>query len=162
MTDHKIHAVIGVWYRDGKTFYVRRSATMENYPNVWSLLSIQFKPSTFAHDTDSEVVQSLMEQMSRERLSGVGIEIVRYLSSAHCFHNPMNKSVYLHMFQVELDDEPELNPDYYADCAWLTPEEYSERSRGGTCGLCLRMWSDYSVRHSLAERPFAPALVSVE
>jgi hypothetical protein len=162
MTDHQIHAVIGVWYQDGKTFYVRRSAKMENYPNVWSLLSIQFNPSTFAHDTDCKVVQPLMEQMSRERLGGAGIRVVKYLSSSHCFQNPMNKDVYLHMFDVELDDLPKLNPDYYADCAWLTPEEYSERSQGGTCGLCLRMWSDYSVRHRLAKRAFAPALVAAE
>lgn len=162
MANDRIHAVIGVWYKDGKTFYVRRSAKMENYPNVWSLLSIQFVPSTFVHDTDPEVVQSLMEQMAEERLGGVGVRVVRYLTSAHCFRNPMNKAVYLHMFQVELDDQPILNPDYYSDCAWLTPEEYCERSHDAMCGLCLRMWSDYSVRHNLAKRAFAPALVGAE
>jgi hypothetical protein len=162
MSDHEIHAVIGVWCKNGKTFYVLRSERMENYPNVWSLLSIQFEPSTFVEETDFAFVQSLMEQMSRQRLGGVGIRVVRYLTSAHCSENPMNKRVFLHMYQVELDELPDLNPEYYSDFAWLTPEEYVERSRGGSCGLCLRMWSDYSVRHRLARRPFAPALVPAE
>lgn len=158
----EIHAVIGVWYKDGRTFYVRRSPKMANYPNVWSLLSIQFSPTTMAHDTSIEVVQSLMERMSKQRLGGVGIQVRRYLTSAHCSNNPMDKLVFLHMYSIELDDEPELNPDYYTESAWLTPEEYVERSRDSACGLCLRMWSDYSVRHRLSERSFAPALVAAD
>ncbi len=30
----QIEAVIGVWCKDGRTFYVKRSEEMENYPNV--------------------------------------------------------------------------------------------------------------------------------
>ena len=156
MSDREIHAVIGVWYRAGKTFYVRRSATMKNYPNVWSLLSIQFKPATYQEQTDLPFVQSLMDEMSRQRLGGVSIDVRRYLSSAHCSDNPMKKHVFLHMYAVELGCLPRLNREFYQQSAWLHPEEYTRRSQGAACGLCLRMWSDYSVRHSLVARPFAP------
>ncbi len=158
MAENEIHAVIGVWYKEGKTFYVCRSDRMTNYPDVWSLLSIQFDPVTFQEQLNLDYVRSLMERMSRERLGGVGITVLRYLNSAQCSDNPMEKQVILHMYEIELDSVPDLNPDFYCDGAWLTPSEYEERSRGATCGLCLRMWSDYCVRNSLAEHAFAPAL----
>jgi len=160
MLSREIHAFIGVWYEEGKTFYVRRSRKMANYPGVWSLLSIQFEPSSYQEQLDPGYVQSFMEQMSRERLGGVGIRVVRFLSSAHCMQNPMNAHVFLHMYSVELDEMPRLNPEYYEECAWMTPEEYMEKSTGSACGLCLRMWSDYSVRHRLAAQSFAPELVA--
>jgi hypothetical protein len=162
MARGEIHAMIGVWFKDGKTFYVRRSEKMQNYPNVWSLLSIRFEPTSFAHDTDLVVARDLMERMSRERLSGIGITVCRYLTSAHCFSNPTGSRVFLHMFEVELDDLPMLNPEYYSDFAWLTPEEYAARSVGASCGLCVRMWSDYSVRHGLTRQAFAPELVGAQ
>ena len=28
----QIEAVIGVWFKDGRTFYVKRSERMQNYP----------------------------------------------------------------------------------------------------------------------------------
>ena len=45
-----LHAAIGVWHRGSQTFYVKRSAQMQNYPLVWSLLSIQFDPAADAED----------------------------------------------------------------------------------------------------------------
>ena len=41
-TTQHIDAIIGVYVQDDRTFYVKRSPSMENYPNAWSLLSIQF------------------------------------------------------------------------------------------------------------------------
>ena len=48
----QIEAVIGVWFKDGRTFYVKRSEQMENYPNTWSLLSIQFTREELPDFTD--------------------------------------------------------------------------------------------------------------
>jgi hypothetical protein len=153
--DNPIHAVIAVWHRGSRTFYVKRSAKMQNYPLVWSLMSIQFDPLK-VDPLDLEAVQPLFERMSRERLCSAPIRVKRYLSAANCADNPMARRVFLYMYEVELEDEPKLNPDYYVDAEWLEPVEYERRSAGSTCGLCMRMWSDYCVRNRLAERPFAP------
>lgn len=56
--------------------------------------------------------------------------------------------------------EPRLTPAFYVDAAWLDPAEYEQHAAGTTCGLCLRMWSDYCVRHGMTMRPFAAALSS--
>ncbi len=153
--ERPIHAVIAVWHRGPKTFYVRRSDRMANYPLVWSLMSIQFDPDV-VDPFNLASIQPLMEKMSNERLNGAPIRLARYLSSANCADNPMGRRVFLHLYEVELATEPNLNPEYYVDSAWLEPTEYESRSMGATCGLCLRMWSDYCVRNRLADRPFAP------
>ena len=160
MEKPSLHAVIGVWFRDGRTFYVHRSRQMQNYPGAWSLLSIQYEPDDEEDVWDFSWVQSLMERMADDRLGGVGIRVKRYLSTAVCSDNPMRQRVKLHMYQIELDEEPRLNPAFYDDRAWMTPEEYVDCAAGGTCGLCMRMWSDYSVRKGLSSAPFAPPVVA--
>lgn len=155
--DLPIHAVIAVWHRGSKTFYVRRSARMANYPKVWSLMSIQFDPTT-VNPLDAAAVQTLMERMALERLCGAPLRVTRYLSSANCADNPMRRRVFLYLYEVELLEDPRLNPGYYIDSAWLEPAEYEARSFGATCGLCMRMWSDYCVRNRLTDRRFAPAV----
>src|SRR5438128_1957498 len=75
-----IHAVIGVWHRGAKTFYVRRSAKMKNYPLVWSLFSMQFKPEALPDPFDLDAVRVLMHQMALERLGGAVVGLERYLS----------------------------------------------------------------------------------
>lgn len=157
-----IDAVIGVWTRGGRTFYVRRSATMENYPNVWSLLSIQYAPDELPNFLDLPSVQRVMDRMSKQRLAGAAVRVVRHLKSARCSDNPMGARVALHLYQVELDSEPELNPAYYTDWAWFTPEEYIRASANSTCGLCMRMWSDYCVENGLCEARFAPQVIEDE
>ncbi len=152
-----IHAVIAVWHRDAKTFYVKRSAKMANYPLVWSLMSIQFDPATL-NPLEAAAVQPLMDKMARERLCGAPLRVTQYLSSASCADNPMQRRVFLHLYEVELQGEPRLDPNYYVDSAWLEPAEYEVRSSGAACGLCLRMWSDYCVRNRLTDRRFAPAV----
>jgi hypothetical protein len=97
-----------------------------------------------------------MDKMSRDRLCGAALRVTQYLSSASCADNPMRCRVFLHLYEVELQGEPDVNPDYYVDAAWLDPGEYEARSAGAACGLCLRMWSDYCVNHHLTDRRFAP------
>ena len=151
----QIEAVIGVWFGDGRTFYVKRSERMENYPNAWSLLSIQFTPEELPDFTDLSAAQKVMDRMSEERLGGVPVRLVRYLKSARCSDNPMDVPVTLHLYQIELEREPELNPKYYVDSAWFTPEEYVKASENATCGLCMRMWSDYCYQSGLSKVRFA-------
>ena len=74
--------------------------------------------------------------------------------------NPMKCRVHLHMYEIRFETEPVLNPAFYTDSAWLEPEEYLARSKDSTCGLCMRMWSDYCVRNGLASNSFAPVLVN--
>ena len=152
----KLHAVIGVRFGPGRTFYVKRSGKMANYPSVWSLLSIQFDPIELPDPDDLPKVQEFMESMSKERLGGVAISTKGFLTSGNSTDNPFGKHVHLYLYEVEFSREPVLNPDYYTDAAWLTPEEYEERSAGQRCGLCLRLWSDYAWMAGLSHRPFIP------
>lgn len=151
----KISALIGVRYDHGRTYYVKRSSRMENYPNVWSLFSIQYRPEELQPE-DTTQVQNQMENMSEERLGGVPIKVLGYLNSGECSNNPIKKHVLLHTYMIYLPEEPELNPDFYADSAWLTPEDYMRKAEEAPCGLCTRLWSDYAYSHGLCSSRFAP------
>ena len=155
-----IHAVIGVWYRNGRTYYVERSHKMAHYPGVWSLFSIQFSQSELTHCEDLATVQRLMDRMSDERLGGAAIVVKRHLISGNSDQNPIKKHVYLHLYQIDLVCDPVLNPEFYTQGAWLTAKEYEERSAGQPCGLCLRLWSDHSWLMGLTDRPFVPRTVA--
>ena len=155
----ELHAMIGVWHKDNLTYYVKRSEKMENYPSVWSLLSIQFDPAELSDPADLSKVQGLMERLSKERLGGVPIATEQHLISGDSSDNPFDKHVFLHLYGVELRKEPRFNPDYYTDSAWLTPEEYEDRSANQRCGLCLRLWSDYAWMAGISDRPFVPRAV---
>ena len=122
----KLHAVIGVWLHEGRTFYVQRSEKMINYPLTWSLLSIQFQPEELEDPADLAKVQRLMEKLSLERLGGVPIRAKQYLSSDNSSNNPIERHVFLHMYEIEVLEPPVLNPDYYKDSVWLIPTEYEE------------------------------------
>ena len=151
----QIEAVIGAWLKDGRTLYVKRSGRMENYPNVWSLLSIQFTPEELPDFSDLAAAEKVIKKMSEERLRGVPVKLVHYLKSARCSDSPMQVPVTLHLYQIELSGKPKLNPRYYVDSAWLTPEEYLAASADSTCGLCMRMWSDYCYQSGLSKVRFA-------
>ena len=157
-SSNQIEAIIGVWFKDGRTFYVKRSESMENYPGVWSLLSIQFARDELVDFTDLGAVQKVMDRMSEERLGRIPVRLIHYLKSARCSDNPMQVPVTLHLYQIELEREPELNPQYYVDYAWFTPEEYIKASESATCGLCMRMWSDYCYQSGLSETRFAASV----
>lgn len=152
----EIHAVIGVWYRNDLTYYVKRSHRMQYYPGVWSLFSIQFVPNELSERSDLPKVREIMTKMSNERLGGVPIDVRRWLDSGDSNHNPYEKHVYLHLYEIFLHREPNLNPNYYSSGAWLTAEKYEERSVGQPCGLCIRLWSDYAWLKGIADRPFIP------
>lgn len=152
----EIHAVIGVWTRGHLTYYVKRSEKMQNYPGVWSLLSIQFDPHELERPRHLPTVQQFMEKMTEERLGGVPINVKEYLISGDSDRNPYEKHVYLHLYRIKLLGDPNLNSDYYSRGAWLTAEQYEERSAGQPCGLCLRLWSDYAWLIGTTDRPYLP------
>lgn len=135
-----LHAVIGVWYRGAKTFYVKRSEKMQNYPGAWSLFSIQYDPSEMPDSLDLDVAQRLMERMSHQRLYGAPIRVTSFLTASTCTNNPINKIVNLRLYGVAFDREPKLDADYYVDAAWLTQGQHVERRGSAMCGSCTRMW----------------------
>lgn len=154
--EKQIHAVIGVRRAKEKTFYVRRSDQMENYPGVWSLFSIQYDPRAVADMRDIAAVTPLFGAMSNERLGGVGVRVISYLTSGSSDRNPMGADVNLHLYEIEFDEEPMLNSRFYTHGAWLSAEEYEERCAEQVCGLCLRLWSDYAWLKGYTDRPFIP------
>ncbi len=158
----ELQAVIGVWHRGPQTYYVKRSEKMTNYPGLWSLLSKQFDLKDLPDPKDLSAIQPVMERLSRERLGGVPIATKKHLTSGDSDDNPIDRHVFLHLYEVELLVEPRLNPDYYTDAAWLTPEAYEEKSAGLQCGLCLRLWSDYAWLAGIIDRPFIPRAVGYD
>ncbi len=150
-----IQAVIGVWVRDERAFYVRRSNEMENYPDVWGLLSIQFTNEQLPNPFDVEAVQRLMQRMSDERLCNTPIRTVGYITTAQSTDNPMHALVRLHLYEVELDEEPELNRRYYVEAAWFTPGEHKIANSLTICGLCTRTWAAWCERNK-AQRSAMP------
>lgn len=107
-----IFAVIGVLVDGDKTYYVKRSAKIDNYPLVWSLLSTQFTPDELPDHFDLSRAEAIMERMSAERLGGANVRVTRYLSSATCADNPMHRRVFLHMYQIAISEQPVLDPEY--------------------------------------------------
>lgn len=150
----ELHAVIGVRFSGNETYYVKRSKNMRNFPSVWSLLSIQFDPSWLTHPEDLKKVQILMEKMSRERLGGVPVRVKKWLISGSDSESPVGCPVHLHLYEIDLLEEPRLNSQFYTDAAWLTAQKYELFSAGQACGLCLRLWSDYAWMAGLTDRPF--------
>lgn len=157
-----IYGVIGVWRRGALTYYVKRSQNMENYPGLWSLFSIQYGQSELIDPKDLRTAQYFMERMSDQRLGGERITVLSHLISGDSEANPMNKHVYLHLYEVHLEQEPLLNSEYYVAGDWLTPEQYEKRSAGHQCGLCLRLWSDYAWLSGIHDRPFIPHEVTIK
>jgi hypothetical protein len=151
-----LHAIIGVWNRAERTYHVRRSALMENYPGVWSLLSIQVAPEELPDPTDLAAAQAHMGRMAVQRLNGARIDTVELLSSDSSDKNPIGKNVHLHLYRIELDGEPELSPAYYSEGRWMTFEEYEHAASDSPCGLCMRMWGDYAFLHGIIDHPFIP------
>lgn len=150
-----IHAVIGVRHHGESTYYVKRSLEMVNYPGVWSLFSIQFQPYQLPDPTTTGgAVDELFRRMSVERLGGVPVHVVRYLTSGSSDDNPMDVDVHLHLYEIRLPEDPRLNPRFYTDGAWLSPDEYEDRCADQVCGLCLRLWADYAWLSGSAPRPF--------
>lgn len=139
-----IYALIGVRRIGERTYYVKRSPVMANYPNIWSLLSIQFDPGEVTDPANLHVVSTHIQRLSDQRLGGVRAAATSLLISGDQYSAAIGKHVFLHLYEVELAAEPELNPLYYVDAAWWTPEQYAEKTVSQTCGLCLRLWASYA------------------
>jgi hypothetical protein len=152
----KLFGVIGVWYRGDRTFYVKRSDRMRNYPGVWSLPSIQFDPAVLTNNQDLGAVQRYVNMMSAERFGGVPIRTLEFLTSGDSDENPIGMHVFLYLYRIEMRAEPVLNPEYYTDMKWMTAEQYERASYGQQCGLCMRLWSDYAWLRGITDRPFIP------
>ena len=95
-----------------------------------------------------------MEIMADERLGGVRVETLELFTSGDSDTNPINTHVFLHLYRIQLSREPDLNPKYYTDGAWLNFEELWERTRDATCGSCMRMWWDHASLIGLAPGPY--------
>lgn len=152
----KLYAIIAVANRGDRTFYVRRSNKMENYPGVWSLPSVRFDPVQLPDIRNLERVQGYMNRMSVERLGGVPVIARRLLTTGDSADNPISQHVFLYLYEVDLPTPPQLNSDYYVDSAWMTAAEYEGACKGQQCGLCLRLWSDYAWMAGITDRPFIP------
>lgn len=151
----KLFGMIGVSYLRDRTFYVKRSMHMQNYPGVWSLPSIQFDPARIdPHDV--EAAQAQLERMSEERLGGARLRVSELLTFGDSDFNPIEKHVYLYLYKFEFVTPPRLNPVYYTEMSWMTAAEYEEAARGQPCGFCIRLWSDYAWLHGITDRPFVP------
>ncbi|MEA3037128.1 MAG: hypothetical protein QOH04_2905 [Sphingomonadales bacterium] len=156
MTTQPIYAVIGVRHKGPSTFYVKRSLEMENYPGVWSLFSIRYRPEELLDPNDLQATGRIFERMSAERLGGVPVRVKEHLTEGASDENPMNQYVSLQLYEIDLPREPNLNPRYYTESDWLSPEEYEDRCAEQRCGLCLRLWSDYAWCMGITDRPFIP------
>jgi hypothetical protein len=101
-----------------------------------------------------------MQYMSAQRLGGVPILTKALLTSGSEDSEVLNRTVSLHLYEVELHETPKLNPQYYVDSAWLSPDGYEDRCADQVCGLCLRLWADYAWMAGIAPRPFVPRRVA--
>ena len=151
-TKSPIYALIGVWSRNGLTYFVRRSQNMENYAGVWSLFSERFDPSTYDPLEKDEVV-AVFDRMSHRRLGGVDVTVGQMLSSRARYTTALGCRVSLWMYEVELANEPKLNPAFYSDSNWLTNDEIRKRVTAAPCGMCTRMLSDYRMRSGEISEP---------
>lgn len=151
----KLHAIILVAHKENRTFYVKRSTQMENYPGVWSLPSIQFLPRELPDHNDIWRVQAFVDKFLTQRLGPNRVRVEKFLTMGDSDTNPIGRHVHLYLYEAQLVGTPELNPTFYTDMRWLTPEEFEHLSAGQTCGLCVRLWGDYAWLHGLSDRPFS-------
>jgi len=142
-----IRAVIGVWYRPHtkQTYYVLRSAGMENYPGVWSLPSLQYKKEELPDPLDCSAARRIFERMGAERFHGDPIHVYGHLISGSSDENPMERMVELSLYAIAFESEPMLNARYYLDGRWMTEREFDLKSVLAPlpCGLCTKLWKGY-------------------
>lgn len=148
----RITAVIGVWTRGNRTYYVHRSGTMRNYPGAWSLFSEQYDPAEIDPDDHAEI-KKVFDRMSKRRLGGVQIKVGRLVSARSRYTHALGSSVTLRLFEIELEHEPILNPEFYSEAAWLTNDEFRKRVTAVPCGMCTRMLSDYRMHRGEIDEP---------
>jgi SAM-dependent methyltransferase len=98
-----------------------------------------------------EKTQELFQKMSEERFHSTPVKVLRFLTSGSCSKNPMNERVNLHLYQIEFTQSPVLDNVFYTDARWMYLNEYQEKSKDLPCGLCTRLWSEYALRHKMAQ-----------
>jgi len=162
VTGKPITAIILVQQAGGITWYVKRSPTMANYPDVWSLPSIQYDPVDFEDPNDLQRASELANALSAQRLGGIPVKVLRFLTEGTSDMNPMGVDVTLRLYEIDLMPTPELNPEFYVDQEWMSPERYQEASTGQPCGLCLRLWSDFAWLSGITDRPYVPTVADPE
>ena len=151
-----IRAVIGVSFRAPKTLYVKRSDNMENYPGVWSLPSIQYKPEELPDPLDLDSATKIFARMSHERFVGTPVKVQQYLTAGSSDLNPMQRMVELVLYRISfVKDSPLLNEWYYTESAWLTQHEFALKTVLAPlpCGLCTKLWQQYEEENAISRAP---------
>ncbi len=150
--ERTLDAAIGVWTRGKLTYYVRRSEAMGNYPGVWSLFSERFDPDE-VDPLDRADVQTVFQRMAFRRVGSGSVKVGRFLSARSRYTPKLGCTVKLWMYEIALERDPDLNPDFYSDGAWLTDDDFRQRAEAAPCGMCTLMWSDYLKRLGFITEP---------
>lgn len=150
----EIHAVIAVWRRGNQAFYARRSRMMQNFPEVWSLLSIQFPQGETTSGATEARVSELFNKMSRERLGNVPITVNSFLTAGSAYNADLEAQINLLLYDIQMEEEPILNPNFYTDGRWMTFSEYLDIVGKQKCGLCSHLWLDYAYLKGWSPAPF--------
>lgn len=140
---NQLHAIIGMWQRDQKIYFVQRSASMENYPSVWSLMSLQHEKDRLDDPRNLKSAARIFNELSESRFDGEPIEVHAHVLSQSADNSFINSTTHLHLYQISFDEEPTLNDAYYTNAKWLTFDEYLKISKGTPCGLCTCMLEDH-------------------
>lgn len=154
----ELHAVIGIWTRGEETYFIKRSEQMENYPDVWTLFSIQYEPDEIDDPKNLGQAQIIMNRMSEERLYGSPVTVNQHILTEESDENPIDTYVHLDLYEIEFPQEPSLNPRYYVGGEWLTLDEYASRNTSETCGSCMRMYWDWAWMQNKVDKPFPTEL----
>lgn len=148
-----IRAVIGVSFRAPKTFYVKRSDNMENYPGVWSLPSIQYKSEELPDPLDLDAAARVFAKMSAERFASTRVTVHQYLTAGSSDLNPMQRMVELVLYRISFEDEdPYLSKWFYTQGEWLTQREFDLKTVLAPlpCGLCTKLWRQYQQENAIS------------
>ena len=156
--DHYIFGLIGVWCKIEKDevlyYYVKRSSKMDNYPNTWGLLSRQWNRNDYHNILGlKDKLQPLFQEMSVQRLDNTPIKVIQWLATQanKPEENPLGCWLYLDIFQIELEKEPVLNPEFYTEAKWMTRKDILNLSITQECGRCTEMLTEFLRWHRLKE-----------
>ena len=134
-TQRLIFALIGAWAKNGKVFYVKRSMNMPNYPGVFGLLSTRYDPLNDGFMGDAESAKPTFQRMADERLHGAPIKVGKKITS-HTYQTGPAGPLHLEIFEIFLEQEPALNPEFYTEFAWMDRWNLLNLSIKGECGKC--------------------------
>ncbi len=148
----ELHTACGAWCNGDKTYYVKHSENIWDCPGARSLFSIHFSPDELPVPQNLRKARVLMERMSKLRLYDAPIQVSSYLTSKDSKEDHGQKLAQLHIYKIEFQDilfPPRLNPGFYSEGAWLSPEQILEKIDGKTPGAGIRAWLDYSLPNKI-------------